>query len=156
MHAFGQSTALAVAPHGIPVTSVAPGFVATGGHEGKLAGPEGRALHEQSPLRHLADVPALHGHHDHAALPRSVTHLASTPGCGNRAFAVGIAPLGLQFHLGTPARDVERWLVGRAEALTTAGIEPRAVRHATADGRARAAVLVSDGRWHARARPRRR
>ncbi|RDG34567.1 SDR family NAD(P)-dependent oxidoreductase [Streptomyces corynorhini] len=50
LHAFGQSMAVALAPHGITVTSVAPGFVATERQAGKLAGPEGEALREQSPF----------------------------------------------------------------------------------------------------------
>lgn len=50
LHAFGQSMAVALAPHGIAVTSVAPGFIATERQAGKLAGPDGEALREQSPF----------------------------------------------------------------------------------------------------------
>ncbi|MDI5962146.1 SDR family NAD(P)-dependent oxidoreductase [Streptantibioticus silvisoli] len=50
LHAFGQSMAVALAPHGIAVTSVAPGFVATERQSGKLAGPDGDALRDQSPF----------------------------------------------------------------------------------------------------------
>ncbi|MFF5563386.1 SDR family NAD(P)-dependent oxidoreductase [Streptomyces sp. NPDC012623] len=50
LHAFGQSMAVALAPHGIAVASVAPGFVATERQAGKLAGPEGGALRDQSPF----------------------------------------------------------------------------------------------------------
>ncbi|GLY40106.1 glucose-1-dehydrogenase [Amycolatopsis sp. NBRC 101858] len=50
LHAFGQSMAIALAPHGISVTSVAPGFVATARQEAKLAGPGGDALRDQSPF----------------------------------------------------------------------------------------------------------
>lgn len=49
LHAFGQSMAVALAPHDIAVTSVAPGFVATERQAGKLSGPEGDALTRQSP-----------------------------------------------------------------------------------------------------------
>jgi NAD(P)-dependent dehydrogenase (short-subunit alcohol dehydrogenase family) len=49
LHAFGQSMAVALAPHGIAVTSVAPGFVATGRQAAKLA-ENGAALREQSPF----------------------------------------------------------------------------------------------------------
>jgi len=50
LHAFGQSAAVALAPHGISVTSVAPGFVATERQAGKLAGDEGDAVRDQSPF----------------------------------------------------------------------------------------------------------
>jgi 3-oxoacyl-[acyl-carrier protein] reductase len=50
LHAFGQSIALALAPHGIAVTSVAPGFTATERQERALAGERGDALRGQSPF----------------------------------------------------------------------------------------------------------
>jgi NAD(P)-dependent dehydrogenase (short-subunit alcohol dehydrogenase family) len=50
LHAFGQSMAVALAPHGIAVTSVAPGFVATERQASKMAGPEAEALQAQSPF----------------------------------------------------------------------------------------------------------
>ncbi|MFE6805011.1 SDR family NAD(P)-dependent oxidoreductase [Streptomyces sp. NPDC057681] len=50
LHALGQSLAVALAPHRIAVTSVAPGFVATERQEAKLAGPEGERLRAQSPF----------------------------------------------------------------------------------------------------------
>lgn len=50
LHAFGQSMAIALAPHGIAVTSVAPGFVGTERQVSKMAGPAGEALRAQSPF----------------------------------------------------------------------------------------------------------
>lgn len=50
LHALGQSLAVALAPHGITVTSVAPGFVATPRQQPKLDGPAGDALRAQSPF----------------------------------------------------------------------------------------------------------
>ena len=50
LHAFGQSMAVALAPHGIAVCSVAPGFVGTERQAAKLAGPEGAAVLGQSPF----------------------------------------------------------------------------------------------------------
>ncbi|MFD5828788.1 SDR family NAD(P)-dependent oxidoreductase [Lentzea sp. NPDC060358] len=50
LHAFGQSAAVALAPHGISVTSVAPGFIATERQAAKLAGAEGDAVRDQSPF----------------------------------------------------------------------------------------------------------
>lgn len=50
VHALGQSLAIALAPHDIAVTSVAPGFVSTDRQQRKLAGSSGQALREQSPF----------------------------------------------------------------------------------------------------------
>lgn len=50
LHAFGQSMAVALAPHGIAVTSVAPGFIGTERQQPKLAGAEGARLAAQSPF----------------------------------------------------------------------------------------------------------
>lgn len=50
LHAFGQSMAQALAPHGISVTSVAPGLVATERQDAALTGPGGDALRGQSPF----------------------------------------------------------------------------------------------------------
>jgi 3-oxoacyl-[acyl-carrier protein] reductase len=68
LHAFGQSMAIALAPHGISVTSVAPGFVATERQEAKLAGPGGEGLREQSPFGRVGTA------EDVAA---AIVHLAS-------------------------------------------------------------------------------
>ncbi|MVU81686.1 SDR family oxidoreductase [Nocardia sp. ET3-3] len=50
LQAFGQSMAIALAPHGISVTSVAPGFVGTERQDAKLASPEGDSVRAQSPF----------------------------------------------------------------------------------------------------------
>ncbi|GHF88424.1 beta-ketoacyl-ACP reductase [Kitasatospora xanthocidica] len=50
LHALGQSLAVALAPHGISVTSVAPGFTATDRVADRLTGASGLALREQSPF----------------------------------------------------------------------------------------------------------
>ncbi|MFI6551292.1 SDR family NAD(P)-dependent oxidoreductase [Streptomyces prunicolor] len=50
LHAFGQSMAVALAPHRISVTSVAPGFVATERQTDRLAGSSGAELRGQSPF----------------------------------------------------------------------------------------------------------
>ncbi|MFC7465754.1 SDR family NAD(P)-dependent oxidoreductase [Brachybacterium sp. GCM10030252] len=50
LHAFGQSMALALAPHGIAVASVAPGFVDTERQQPKLDGENGDGLRAQSPF----------------------------------------------------------------------------------------------------------
>lgn len=54
LHAFGQSMAVALAPHGIGVVSIAPGFIATDMAAGLLAGPSGDAIRAQSPFGRVA------------------------------------------------------------------------------------------------------
>jgi 3-oxoacyl-[acyl-carrier protein] reductase len=55
MNAFGQSLALALAPHGIAVATVAPGFVDTDMAAEHLDGAVGDAIRAQSPFRRVAD-----------------------------------------------------------------------------------------------------
>lgn len=50
LNAFGQSLAIALAPHGIAVTTVAPGFVATDMTNEHLKPPRGEAIAAQSPF----------------------------------------------------------------------------------------------------------
>jgi 3-oxoacyl-[acyl-carrier protein] reductase len=54
LNAFGQSLARALAPHGIAVASVAPGYVDTDMAASVLAGPGGDALRAQSPFGRVA------------------------------------------------------------------------------------------------------
>jgi len=54
LHAFGQSMALALAPHGISVVSIAPGFIATDMAAQLLDRPEGDAIRAQSPFDRVA------------------------------------------------------------------------------------------------------
>lgn len=54
LHALGQSLAVSLAPHGISVTSVAPGFVATERQQDLLAGEEGMRIRGQSPFGRVA------------------------------------------------------------------------------------------------------
>jgi 3-oxoacyl-[acyl-carrier protein] reductase len=55
MNAFGQSLALALAPHGIAVATVAPGFVDTDMAAEHLDGAVGDAIRAQSPFHRVAD-----------------------------------------------------------------------------------------------------
>lgn len=50
LHSLGQSLAVALAPHGVSVTSVAPGFIATDRQSATLAGDRGAAIRGQSPF----------------------------------------------------------------------------------------------------------
>ncbi len=54
MNAFGQSMAVALAPHRIAVGTVAPGFVETEMARGVLDGPGGDAVRNQSPYGRVA------------------------------------------------------------------------------------------------------
>jgi 3-oxoacyl-[acyl-carrier protein] reductase len=54
LNAFGQSMALALAPHGISVGTVAPGFVETEMAREVLDGPDGDAVRAQSPFGRVA------------------------------------------------------------------------------------------------------
>ncbi|OMH37086.1 SDR family NAD(P)-dependent oxidoreductase [Tersicoccus sp. Bi-70] len=54
LHALGQSLAVALAPHRISVTSVAPGFTATERTADRLAGAAGDAIAGQSPFGRVA------------------------------------------------------------------------------------------------------
>lgn len=54
LNSFGQSLARALAPYGIAVTTVAPGFVETEMAEERLSGPDGDDLRAQSPFNRVA------------------------------------------------------------------------------------------------------
>ncbi len=54
LNAFAQSMALVLAPHGISVTCVAPGFVETEMAREVLDGPGGKAVRAQSPFGRVA------------------------------------------------------------------------------------------------------
>jgi 3-oxoacyl-[acyl-carrier protein] reductase len=54
LNAFGQSMAVALAPHGITVGTVAPGFVQTDMARGALTGERGDGIRAQSPFGRVA------------------------------------------------------------------------------------------------------
>ena len=54
LNAFGQSLARSLAPHGIAVATVAPGFVDTEMAAGQLGGPRGDDIRAQSPFGRVA------------------------------------------------------------------------------------------------------
>jgi 3-oxoacyl-[acyl-carrier protein] reductase len=55
LNAFGQSLAVALAPHGIAVATVAPGFVETDMAAGHLRPPRGEQIKAQSPFHRVAE-----------------------------------------------------------------------------------------------------
>ncbi|MEV0645059.1 SDR family oxidoreductase [Phytomonospora sp. NPDC050363] len=55
VHAMAQSLAVALAPHGIGVASVAPGFIATDRVSARLDGAEGAAIRAQSPFGRVGE-----------------------------------------------------------------------------------------------------
>ncbi|WP_069811673.1 SDR family NAD(P)-dependent oxidoreductase [Streptomyces sp. TP-A0874] len=55
VHALGQSLAVALAPHRIAVSSVAPGFIDTDRVAHRLVGAEGEAIRAQSPYGRVAE-----------------------------------------------------------------------------------------------------
>ena len=55
LNAFGQSLAIALAPYGISVSTVAPGFVDTDMAASHLASPAGDAIRAQSPFQRVAE-----------------------------------------------------------------------------------------------------
>jgi 3-oxoacyl-[acyl-carrier protein] reductase len=70
LNALGQSLARDLAPHGIAVTTVAPGFVATDMAADSLAGPAGDAIRGQSPFGRVATA---------GEIAAAVLYLASGP-----------------------------------------------------------------------------
>jgi 3-oxoacyl-[acyl-carrier protein] reductase len=54
LNAFGQSLAIALAPHGITVAAVAPGFVETDMAATRLSGESGEQIRAQSPFGRVA------------------------------------------------------------------------------------------------------
>ncbi|MEW2636385.1 SDR family oxidoreductase [Streptomyces sp. NPDC048389] len=56
VHALGQSLAVSLAPYGIGVASVAPGFFDTERVADRLTGPEGDAIRAQSPFGRVASA----------------------------------------------------------------------------------------------------
>jgi NAD(P)-dependent dehydrogenase (short-subunit alcohol dehydrogenase family) len=55
LHALAQSLAVSLAPHGIGVAAVAPGFIRTDMAADSLAGPRGDAIRAQSPFGRVGE-----------------------------------------------------------------------------------------------------
>jgi len=86
------------------------------------------AAGQHSVLAALGDTPVLHWHGDQFDIPGNATHLANTAICPNQAFAIGRNALGLQFHMEADVNKIEQWLVGHANELAHANINPCTLR----------------------------
>jgi GMP synthase (glutamine-hydrolysing) len=88
---------------------------------------------DDSPLRHLADVPVLHWHGDTFVLPEGTDLLASSQRYPHQAFRRGPNVLALQFHaeMGEDER-FEDWIAQDFDYLTAAGHCADALRAAHA------------------------
>ncbi len=86
------------------------------------------AAGRDSVLVPLDGVPVLHWHGDEFAIPEGAERLAQTPGFPNQAFRLGDAVLGLQFHIEADPTFIERWLIGHAHELATAGLDVARIR----------------------------
>ena len=75
------------------------------------------------------EVQVLHWHGDTFDLPAGSHHLAATPAYNNQAFVIGGHTLALQFHVEVTACALERWYVGHACELASAGIDVGRLRH---------------------------
>jgi len=86
------------------------------------------AAGQDSVLAAVGDIPVLHWHGDQFDIPENAVHLASTAIGRNQAFSIGHNVLGLQFHLEVDVQKIEHWLVGHANELAQAGINPCTLR----------------------------
>ncbi len=78
-------------------------------------------------------TPVLHWHGDTFDLPDGAALLASTDRYPHQAFTWGKYALGLQFHLETTARGLERWFIGHAGDIAgTPGLSVPQLRDETA------------------------
>ncbi|WP_017559791.1 glutamine amidotransferase [Nocardiopsis baichengensis] len=104
------------------------GVTATGRKEIGYAPLSPTPAGDASPLKHLGGSPVLHWHGDQFEIPVGAERLAETPGFPNQAFSLGENVLGLQFHLEADHTRIEQWLIGHANELAAAGLDPRAIR----------------------------
>jgi GMP synthase (glutamine-hydrolysing) len=71
-----------------------------------------------------------HWHGDTFDLPLGAKHLSQSQAYLNQAFVMDYFALGLQFHPEVEAKELERWYVGHANELHSAGISVEELRAA--------------------------
>jgi GMP synthase (glutamine-hydrolysing) len=91
------------------------------------AGPDASLLPELAPVLGQ-EVRVLHWHGDTFDLPAGSHHLAATAAYANQAFAIENHTLALQFHIEVTPQGLERWYVGHACELGSAGIDVQRLR----------------------------
>jgi GMP synthase (glutamine-hydrolysing) len=97
-----------------------------------LAAPDGVQVPEWFVPLLTPGLPVFHWHGDTFDLPPGARPLAKSQMYTNQAFAIDEFALGLQFHPEVAAEGLERWYVGHASELHSAGIRVPELR---ADGR---------------------
>lgn len=102
-----------------------------------------------SPLRALVGIPVLHWHGESFSLPIGAQRLAATAACAQQAFALGQHVLALQCHPEIDATRIDTWLIGHADELHRAGIDPCALREQASRYAAPLAAAARDvfGQW---------
>jgi GMP synthase (glutamine-hydrolysing) len=93
-----------------------------------------------SPLRSIAATPVLHWHGDTFDLPKGAERLASTSLYPEQSFTWGRCSLAMQFHPEVGLAGLERWHIGHACELASAGISVDSLRN---DAREYAPLLES-------------
>lgn len=105
------------------------------------------AAGQQSPLRHLQNIPVFHWHSDAFDVPPGAVALAHTAACPCQAFALDKHVLALQFHPEVSAANLERWYIGNVRELhshpqpTAVQLRAAAAQHAAVMQTAARALL---------------
>lgn len=81
-----------------------------------------------TPMAQLYDAPVLHWHGDVMSLPEGAELLASTACTPVQAWSMDGFALALQFHAEADPANFEHWLLGHANEIAAAGIDPIELR----------------------------
>ena len=90
--------------------------------------------------------PAFHWHGDTFDLPKGAIHLMRSEGCQNQGFMIKKNVIGLQFHLETRPKEVEKMIVNCGDDMIDGPYvqSPKAIREATVSYADLANVILSD------------
>ncbi len=147
LHAFGQSLAVALAPHGITVASVAPGYVATDMTSAELATPAGDAIRAQSPFNRVATAEEVAEAVVYLASPSAEWASGSILDLNGASYLRSLAGAVFGVHLAGDRAVPDVVAVPQAEALPRAEERDRLVvghrdRHLGAVARVQGLVVV--------------